>query len=197
MHPHLERSAPGPVPRRYPRDIRRVMSRTHPQRPFISLMNRWMMDQFTWILARARSYSLASLSSRGGEDVAVTLDVSLLSLTPSSMAWLCDIPHMYVCCMPITGYWTSYVDNGVITYYKGDLSSAKRYSLHLLRPQVHNYCQETESVFAVLLDDTGTPDSLNTLYFLDIENENELKTEISYMGPGVAGMTDLLKCEMT
>lgn len=104
------------------------------------------------------------------------------------MAWLCEIPQEYVCCMPITGNWTSYVDNQIITYYKGNFSLAKKYTMSLLRPLVHYYLQETDSAFAVLLDSDGVPYSLKTLYFLDI-HKAELKTVVAYMGPEAAGMT--------
>ena len=134
---------------------------------------------------------MATISSKGVEDVAVTLDVSRLGLSAASMAWLCEVPHRHVCCMPITGYWTSYVDKGVITYYRGDLSRASRYSMHLLRPPVHNYLQETESAFAVLLDGDGNPVSCNTLYFLDLDDETEQKSVVAYMGPGAVGMTKI------
>jgi hypothetical protein len=142
-------------------------------------------------LAKTRAYILATISSKGVEDVAVTLDVSRLGLSAASMAWLCEVPHRHVCCMPITGYWTSYMDKGVITYYRGDLSRALRYSMHLLRPPVHDYLQETESAFAVLLDGDGISVSCNTLYFSDLDDETEQKSVVTYMGPGAVGMTKI------
>lgn len=145
------------------------------------------MDVLTWILAIARAYSLATLSSGKNNNVAIRLDVSGLGLSAASMAWLREVPQCYVCCMPVVGEWTSFEDSGVITYYRGQLVSAERFSLHLLRPPIHHYLQNTESFFVALLDHRGTPVRVNTLYFLDTDKPTE--TTVAYMGPVLDGMT--------
>ena len=145
------------------------------------------MNQLTWVLATARAYLLACLSSSRFEDIAVTLDVSRLGLGPSDIAWLREVPQEHVCCMPIRGGWSTFVDDHRITYYRGDLSRADRYSMHLMRPHVHHYLLPTESAFAVLLDGKGSVYSKNTLYFLDL-NDGRLETTVAYIGPDVNDM---------
>lgn len=113
------------------------------------------MDFMTWVLARARAYSLAILSNRAIEDVACCVDVSRLQLSAASMAWLREVPQSYVCCMPLSHGWTSFESNGVITYYRGNLASAERFTMHLLRPAIHHYLRNEESAFVVLQDCEG------------------------------------------
>lgn len=92
--------------------------------------------------------------------------------------------------MPIQGGWTSYEDNGSITYYRGNLAAAEQFTMHLLRPAIYHYLQDTESAFVVLQDCKGVPLYLNTLYFPDLAKPTE--TTVAYLGPGVDGMTKLV-----
>lgn len=132
-----------------------------------------MTDTLTWVLARARAYSLAVLSSKGYKDAALCLDVSKLRLSAASMAWLREVPQSYVCCIPVSCGWTSFEINGVITYYRGNLATAEHFTMHLLRPAIHHYLRHEESAFVVLQDCKGAPLSGNILYFLNLEKPTE------------------------
>jgi hypothetical protein len=152
-----------------------------------SFTDRFKMDKLTWLLARARAYLLATVSrSLELHDVAITLDVSRLKLPPSSMAWMSEIPTRYLCSMPIYGYWIAYVNDGCITYYKGDLANAHRYHMHLVRHPVP-HLTAGERTFAVLVDAKGQLFSKHTLYFTDISNEHELSAAISFVGHDIWG----------
>lgn len=84
--------------------------------------------------------------------------------------------------MWIEGYWIAFVDNGIITYYKGDLARAKRFEMRLCRPAVHVRRLETDSAFAVLCEERGKPVTRHTLYFWNLLNPQEASLET--MQPG-------------
>lgn len=136
-----------------------------------------------WLLARARAYILA-VASKLGPDVAVKLNVSALKLRGADFAWLCEVPQEYSCSMPLEGRWIAYADCGTVTYYRGDLSKAVRYSMHVCRPKVHIRRLPLESAFAAICDDRGRPLTRNTLYFWDITSPGDARNSIEYMGPG-------------
>jgi hypothetical protein len=112
----------------------------------------------------------------------VTLDVSALKLTPADQAWLCEISNEYSSSMPIKGRWLAYIHGGIITYYRGDLSIAERYSMHLCQPHIHVRRLPNDSAFAAICNDRGTPVTRNTLYFWDLDNPT--KTSVEFMAPG-------------
>jgi hypothetical protein len=92
--------------------------------------------------------------------------------------------------MPIEGSWTAYVDAGIITYYKGDLAKAKRFSMHLCRPYMHILrLSKLYSAFAVICDEGGR----NTLYFWDLDNPGDARSSLERMAPGGLDVFDLMQ----
>jgi hypothetical protein len=56
----------------------------------------------------------------------------------------------------------------------------KKYTLRIVQPHKHNYGQNTQDAFVVLLDEEGKCNFMNTLYFFDIKNPDN--TSCSYLG---------------
>lgn len=137
-----------------------------------------------WLLARARAYILAVASKVERPDVAVKLDISALQLHPAEIAWLCEVPQEYSCSMPLEGRWIAYEDRGTIIYYRGNLSKAARYTMHLCRPDVHVRRKDLDSAFATICDDRGRPLTRNTIYFYDLSKPGDHRNSIEFMVPG-------------
>lgn len=149
------------------------------------------MDNLTWLLSRTRAYLLAVASTLSSPNVAVTLNISHLALNAASIAWLCEIPNQFVCAMPIKPDWISFVEGGIITYFRGDLSRAETYSMCLFKMLRPKSC-----AYATLCDRQGGPlkdTGLNGFIFWDIDNPVDSRNQLVPSRPDFSAMRAIVQ----
>ena len=132
-----------------------------------------------YILAKARAYILQSFKyTDTDKHIEIHLDVQNIDNVGRTWLLECD-PQVKT----LYHKFTSSLLNDTIVYSCGPREKEKdiiKYIIRIIQPNTHNYGQNTQDAFVVLLDEEGKAIWENTLYFFDIENPNN--SSCSYLG---------------